>query len=91
MWKSLSALRVAVEDEGPGIAEADLERVFEPFVRLEVSRSADTGGSELGLAIARSIVRGRGGDIWLENRATGGLCATAALPGPNTAERRWTA
>ena len=73
--------RVVVEDEGPGIPEADLERVFEPFVRLEASRSRDTGGSGLGLAIARSIVRGHGGDIRLENRAEGGLRATVALPG----------
>ncbi len=73
--------RVVVEDEGPGIPEAELERVFEPFVRLETSRSRDTGGSGLGLAIARGIVRGHGGDIRLENRAEGGLRATVALPG----------
>ena len=71
---------VVVEDQGPGIPEAELERVFEPFVRLETSRSRDTGGSGLGLAIARGIVRGHGGDIRLENRAQGGLRATAALP-----------
>ena len=73
-------LRVVVEDEGPGIPAAELERVFEPFVRLDASRSRDTGGSGLGLAIARSIVRGHGGDILLENRAEGGLRATVALP-----------
>ena len=76
-----SGVRVVIEDEGPGIPEADLERVFEPFVRLEASRSRDTGGSGLGLAIARSIVRGHGGDVHLENRADGGLRATVALPG----------
>ena len=74
-------LRIVVEDEGPGIPEADLERVFEPFVRLEVSRSRGTGGTGLGLAIARGIVRGHGGDIVLANRAEGGLRATLALPG----------
>ena len=74
-------LRIVIEDEGPGIQEAELERVFEPFVRLEVSRSRDTGGTGLGLAIARGIVRGHGGDIVLENRAEGGLRATVALPG----------
>ena len=78
-------LRVVVEDEGPGIPEADLERVFEPFVRLEASRSRDTGGSGLGLAIVRSIVRGHGGDIVLANRAEGGLRATVALPGAGEA------
>ena len=74
-------LRIVVEDEGPGIPQAHLERVFEPFVRLESSRSRDTGGSGLGLAIARGIVRGHGGDIRLENRAEGGLRATVTLPG----------
>ena len=73
-------VRVVVEDEGPGVPEADLERVFEPFVRLEASRSRETGGSGLGLAIARGIVRGHGGDIRLANRAEGGLRATVALP-----------
>jgi len=74
-------VRVVIEDEGPGIPEADLERVFEPFVRLDESRSRDTGGAGLGLAIARTIIRGHGGDIRLENRAEGGLRATVALPG----------
>jgi len=54
--------------------------VFEPFVRLEASRSRDTGGSGLGLAIARGTVRGHGGDIALANRAEGGLRATVVLP-----------
>ena len=78
-------IRVVVEDEGPGIPEGELERVFEPFVRLEASRSRDTGGSGLGLAIVRSIVRGHGGDIRLENRAGGGLRVTVALPGAGQA------
>ena len=73
--------RIVIEDEGPGVPECDLNRVFEPFVRLESSRSRDTGGSGLGLSIARSIVRGHGGDIVLANRAEGGLRATVALPG----------
>ena len=75
-----SELRIVIEDQGPGIPEADLERVFEPFVRLEASRSRDSGGSGLGLAIARGIVRGHGGDIVLANRAEGGLRATVELP-----------
>ena len=79
-------VRIVVEDEGPGIAEDELERVFEPFVRLEPSRSPDTGGTGLGLAIARSIVRGHGGDIRLENRDAGGLRATVMLPGPELAD-----
>ncbi len=75
-----SQVRIVVEDEGPGIAEADLDRVFEPFVRLEISRSSETGGTGLGLAIARSIVRSHGGDIRLAVRETGGLRATVMLP-----------
>ena len=73
-------LRILVEDDGPGIPEADLERVFEPFLRLEASRSRETGGVGLGLAIARSILRGHGGDITLENRSGGGLRAIVPLP-----------
>ena len=74
-------LSVVIEDEGPGIPEADRERVFEPFVRLDESRSRERGGSGLGLAIARTIVRGHGGNILLENRAEGGLRVTVMLPG----------
>ncbi len=67
--------RIVVEDEGPGIPEADMEKVFKPFVRLEQSRNKDTGGVGLGLAIARSILRSHGGDILLQNRPGGGLRA----------------
>lgn len=71
---------VAVEDDGPGIPPADLEHVFEPFRRLEESRSRETGGHGLGLTIARSIARGHGGDITLVNRPGGGLTATLSFP-----------
>jgi len=54
--------------------------VFDPFVRLEGSRSRETGGAGLGLAIARSIARAHGGDVRLENRAGGGLRAVLNLP-----------
>lgn len=74
------ALCIAVEDDGPGLPEAELERVFEPFYRLESSRSRETGGVGLGLAIVRQIVRGHGGDVVLENRASGGLRAVLRLP-----------
>ena len=76
-----AGLHAVIEDEGPGIPEVGLERVFEPFVRLEESRSRDTGGTGLGLAIARTIVRGHGGYIRLQNREGGGLRATVTLPG----------
>ncbi|CAA7625339.1 ATP-binding protein [Magnetospirillum sp. UT-4] len=71
---------VTVEDDGPGIPEAEFERVFAPFVRLEASRNRDTGGSGLGLAIARAAARAHGGDITLANRPEGGLRAILVLP-----------
>jgi signal transduction histidine kinase len=73
-------LEIAVEDRGPGIAAAERERVFEPYVRLEPSRARHTGGSGLGLAIARAVARAHGGDITLSDRAGGGLCAELTLP-----------
>ena len=57
-----------------------MDRVFEPFVRLEASRSRKTGGAGIGLAIARSVARSHGGEIELENRAEGGLRAILSLP-----------
>ncbi len=73
---------VAIEilDSGPGIPEADMERVFEPFFRLEKSRSRNTGGTGLGLSIARTIARAHGGDVRMENRDEGGLKAALILP-----------
>ena len=73
-------LRITIDDAGPGLPEHELERVFEPFYRLESSRSRETGGVGLGLAIVRQIARGHGGDVVLENRAGGGLRAILSLP-----------
>ncbi len=75
-----STVRIAVEDEGPGIPPEMMERAFEPFFRLEGSRSPETGGIGLGLAIARTIARSHGGDLRLANRAEGGLRAELLLP-----------
>jgi signal transduction histidine kinase len=75
-----SGLRLAILDDGPGIPEADLERVFEPFERLDHSRSRDTGGSGLGLGIARELMRAMGGDVTLCNRTAGGLEARVTVP-----------
>lgn len=75
-------LAIRVEDRGPGIPAADLDRVFEPYVRLEASRAKHTGGTGLGLAIARAVARANGGDITLEPRAGGGLSAVLVLPRP---------
>jgi signal transduction histidine kinase len=73
-------VRLTVADEGPGIPEAELEAVFTPFRRLEASRNRETGGTGLGLTIARNILRGHGGDVVLQNRPEGGLIAVASLP-----------
>ena len=73
-------LAVLVDDDGPGIPPGELERVFEPFHRLEPSRNRETGGTGLGLPIARNILRAHGGDVALANRASGGLRATVTLP-----------
>jgi signal transduction histidine kinase len=77
---STKCLQIIVADEGPGIPEQQLEQVFEPFVRLEPSRSRETGGVGLGLSISRDIARGHGGDLMLRNRASGGLEAVLTLP-----------
>ena len=72
-------LSVIISDSGPGIAEDELKKVFEPFYRVERSRNRSTGGTGLGLSIARSMARMHGGDVILENRPEGGLRATATF------------
>lgn len=74
------ACRILIEDEGPGIPEADQERVFDPLVRLESSRSAATGGHGLGLHIAHNTVAAHHGAIRLRNRSPRGLAVTIELP-----------
>lgn len=78
--ESKAAYEIVVDDDGPGISEEDKSRVFEPFVRLESSRNADTGGTGLGLTLVRAIAQGHGGGIELQNRPEGGLRATLRLP-----------
>ncbi len=73
-------LTVRILDDGPGIPEGELEQAFEPFFRGEVSRSRETGGTGLGLGIARNIARAHGGDLVLRNRSEGGLEAMLTLP-----------
>jgi signal transduction histidine kinase len=74
--------RIAIEvsDRGPGIPEAEFANVMEPFVRLEASRNRDTGGSGLGLALARGAAQAHRGTLELENRSEGGLIARILLP-----------
>jgi len=73
-------LTIEIADDGPGIPGDELERVFEPYYRVEASRSRDTGGSGLGLSIARGIARAHGGDVTLRNGERGGLVASITLP-----------
>jgi two-component system osmolarity sensor histidine kinase EnvZ len=73
-------LRIAVDDDGPGIPEDMRDDVFRPFFRLDDARNQDTGGTGLGLAIARDIARGHGGDIRLGDSPLGGLRATVRVP-----------
>ena len=74
------AVTVTVEDDGPGIVEGEMEKVFAPFYRVDPSRSRESGGTGLGLAVVRSVVRGHGGDVVLANRDQGGLRAIVTLP-----------
>ena len=71
---------IIIDDEGSGIPAQELSRVFDPFYRLEESRSRETGGVGLGLAIAQSIVQAHRGEIVLSNRPTAGLRAQVSLP-----------
>jgi signal transduction histidine kinase len=74
------AIEITIDDDGPGIPDAELKRVFQPFYRVEDSRSRDTGGTGLGLAIAQAIVQAHGGELTLANRPGGGLRACISLP-----------
>lgn len=93
---SAQSIDILVEDDGPGIPDAELEQVFAPFHRLENSRNRETGGVGLGLSIARTIVRHHGGDVVLTNLRQGlrvtlslpALEAEASTPGPARAAER---
>ena len=71
--------KVCIQDQGEGIPEEMVERIFEPFVRLETSRNRETGGIGLGMSIARNIIRSHGGEIQLENNEQG-LKISVLLP-----------
>jgi signal transduction histidine kinase len=77
---SQATIEIMIDDEGPGIPETKLSRVLEPFYRVEDSRSRETGGVGLGLAIAQSIAQSHGGELALSNRPSGGLHASISLP-----------
>lgn len=71
---------IRIDDSGSGIPEEFLEDAFKPFQRLEASRNRETGGTGLGLTVARTIIRAHGGDITLTNRSEGGLRVDILLP-----------
>ncbi len=73
-------IEIRVEDDGPGVPADSLEDVLRPFHRLEGSRSRETGGAGLGLAIVRGVAEGHGGVLRLENRIPHGLAAVIVLP-----------
>jgi signal transduction histidine kinase len=74
------AVEIAVDDDGPGIPESELTKVFTPFYRLEGSRSRQTGGVGLGLTVVRTAAGQHGGTAVLANKPGGGLRATLRLP-----------
>lgn len=74
------AARIRIRDGGPGIPAGELGRVFDPFYRVETSRSRESGGTGLGLTIARNIAEQHGGSIALANHPEGGLEVTLLLP-----------
>ena len=74
------AVRIAVEDSGPGIPPDQLERIFERFYRLDAARTRAEGGSGLGLAIARKLAEAHGGSLTAENRPEGGSRFILRLP-----------
>jgi two-component system osmolarity sensor histidine kinase EnvZ len=78
--KRRGGVEVLVDDDGPGVPPDKREEVFKPFVRLDSSRNFDTGGTGLGLTIARDVARGHGGDLTLDESPTGGLRARLWLP-----------
>jgi signal transduction histidine kinase len=71
---------IRIDDRGPGVPEGLREEVFRPFFRVEGSRNRETGGSGLGLTVARSVARDHGGDVSLGQSPAGGLRVTIILP-----------
>jgi two-component system sensor histidine kinase CpxA len=72
--------RIVVEDEGPGVPAADLERIFEAFYRVSKARERQTGGAGLGLALTSRVATLHGGCVLARNRLPQGLCVIITLP-----------
>jgi len=79
--RGAAGVEIVVDDDGPGIPEDQREEAFKAFARLDASRNQNTKGVGLGLAIARDVARGHGGDIVLQRSPLGGLRAVVRLPG----------
>lgn len=78
--RTSDGLTILVDDRGPGIPEAALQHIFDPFYRAEPSRNRETGGSGLGLTIARALLSAQGATLAINNRPGGGARATIAFP-----------
>lgn len=76
----VNGVRIFIRDSGPGIPEDEMEKVFEPFYRVDASRSRETGGLGMGLSVARAIVLEHRGNIQLRNRQPHGLEVEVFLP-----------
>jgi two-component system, OmpR family, sensor kinase len=81
-------VRIDVDDDGPGIATAERERIFDRFHRSDEARDRASGGAGLGLAITRSIVAAHGGSIWAEESPLGGARISFELPGFRTGPQK---
>jgi signal transduction histidine kinase len=75
-----AAMRIFVDDEGPGIPAPQRDRIFEPYARLEHDQASERTGSGLGLAVVRQIAEACGGRVWVEARTPRGLRAVMELP-----------
>lgn len=89
VFAETTGVTIQVDDDGPGIPESRIDEAFEPFVRLEPSRSRETGGTGLGLSIARSVVHSHGGTITARNRPGGGLRIAFLFPPSLTVARKF--
>jgi two-component system, OmpR family, sensor histidine kinase CpxA len=83
--ETTSSVSISVTDYGPGVPPQELARLFEPFYRLDRSRSRDTGGSGLGLAIVRTAIEACGGEAFATLPESGGFSVTLRLPKSDTA------
>jgi signal transduction histidine kinase len=89
LHRGQSEIMIRIDDGGPGIPEELREEAFRPFYRLEASRNRETGGSGLGLTIARTVARAHGGDVMLSDAPAGGLRVIVVLPatdGPTSSQ-----